>query len=138
MPAKDKIHDHVKNALTKAGWIITHDPYTVEYETDKVYADLAAERVIAATKGSEKILVEIKSFIGASIIQDFKEAYGQYMLYFDALVDMGSEYKLHLALSDTVYEVIQERPLIMLSLQRNAIPLIIVDIGLEEVIEWIN
>lgn len=97
MAARDKIHHNVKNALIKDGWIITHDPYRIEYGTDNVYADLAAERVIAATKGSEKILVEIKSFVGASIIQDFKEAYGQYMLYLDALEDMGLEYKLYIA-----------------------------------------
>ncbi len=27
MPAKDIIHDIVKTALTKDGWIITHDPF---------------------------------------------------------------------------------------------------------------
>jgi len=138
MAARDKIHYNVKNALTKDGWTITHDPYRIEYGTDNVYADLAAERVIAATKGSEKILVEIKSFVGASIIQDFKEAYGQYMLYLDALEDIGLEYKLYIALSNIAYRIIRQRPLISLSLQRKTVPLIIVNLNTEEVIEWIN
>lgn len=27
--AKDKYHDHVKEALVRDGWIITHDPYYI-------------------------------------------------------------------------------------------------------------
>ncbi len=27
MPAKDIYHETVKNAMLKAGWTITHDPY---------------------------------------------------------------------------------------------------------------
>jgi len=31
MPAKDIFHNHVKNALIKDGWFITHDPLTLKY-----------------------------------------------------------------------------------------------------------
>jgi hypothetical protein len=31
MPASDLYHDTVKNALTKDGWTITHDPYTLTF-----------------------------------------------------------------------------------------------------------
>lgn len=82
MPAKDKIHDSVKNALMKDGWTITHDPYTIEYDNELVYADLAAERPIAAERSGTKIIVEVKSFTGRSTIQDFKVALGQYRLYY--------------------------------------------------------
>jgi hypothetical protein len=40
----------------------------VYFEGVTVYADLAAERPIAAEKGGMKIAVEIKSFIGKSWI----------------------------------------------------------------------
>jgi hypothetical protein len=46
MPAKDRYHDTVKNALIKDGWIILADPYTVEYEGDNLYADLLAEKTL--------------------------------------------------------------------------------------------
>ena len=59
--AKDIIHDQVKNALIKDGWTITHDPYTLKYGTDNSYPDFAAERTVAAQKGQEKIIVEVKS-----------------------------------------------------------------------------
>lgn len=64
--AKDIIDQVVKNALIKDGWNITHDPYTIRFGNDKVYADLAAERAIAAEKSGSRIIIEVKSFIGRS------------------------------------------------------------------------
>src|SRR4051812_14072746 len=57
MSAKDLYHDIVKNALFKAGWTITHDPYTMTFGQKDVFVDLGAERMIGAEKGSEKIAV---------------------------------------------------------------------------------
>ena len=68
--AKDMIHDQVKNALVKDGWTITHDPYSIEYQQVTVWADLGAERPIAAERGGQKIVVEIKSFRGPSPIRE--------------------------------------------------------------------
>jgi hypothetical protein len=67
----------VKVALQKDGWVITHDPYTIQFGNDLLYADMAAERIFAAERDEQKIVVEVKSFIGYSIIQEFKEALGQ-------------------------------------------------------------
>ncbi len=66
MPARDKYHDEVKSALIKDGWTITHDPYVISYEEVTVYGDLGAERLVAAERGSRKIVVKIKSFIKRS------------------------------------------------------------------------
>ena len=33
MPARDYLHNIVKNALIKDGWIITHDPFTIVFGT---------------------------------------------------------------------------------------------------------
>lgn len=60
MAAADIIHDAVKNALIKDGWTITHDPYVIKYEEVTLYADLGAERAIAAELAGTKIVVEIK------------------------------------------------------------------------------
>lgn len=70
----------VKHALVKEGWAITHDPLTLEYEEVQVFVDLGAERVIAAEKEGEKIAVEVKSFLGPSLIRDVELALGQYVL----------------------------------------------------------
>lgn len=81
--ARDKIHYAVKNALIKDGWTITADPYYLKVADDEpdLAADLAAERPLAAEKGSRKIVVEIKSFLGRSLITEFYSALGQYLTY---------------------------------------------------------
>ena len=35
MAAKDKYHEHVKEALIKDGWTITHDPYVIKFDGEK-------------------------------------------------------------------------------------------------------
>jgi hypothetical protein len=58
MSAKDVYHSHVRNALIKDGWTITHDPYVLTFGPRDVFVDIGAERVIAAEKGSEKLLLK--------------------------------------------------------------------------------
>ena len=68
--AKDTIHQAVKNALTKDGWTVTDDPFHIKYKDLELQADLGAERPIAAIKAGRKIAVEIKSFVGRSLISE--------------------------------------------------------------------
>lgn len=66
MPALDRHHTAVRNALIKDGWTITADALTLFVGEDRVHTDLGAERVIAADNGTRKIAVEVKTFGGAS------------------------------------------------------------------------
>ena len=68
MPPKDLFHGAVKNALIKEGWTITHNPLFIRFGDIDLYIDLGAEKVIAAEKDGRKIAVEIKSFLGTSVI----------------------------------------------------------------------
>jgi len=68
----------VKNALVNDGWTITADPFEIEYKESKLKADLAADRVLAVERGTEKIVVEIKSFLSPSPIHELQAAMGQY------------------------------------------------------------
>jgi hypothetical protein len=77
MPARDIYHQCVRNALIKDGWTITHDPYTLSVGGTEAYIDLGAERLIAAERGTERIAVETKSFVGASEVRDLEVAVGQ-------------------------------------------------------------
>ena len=58
MPAKDKYHHQVRRALEKEGWIITHDPYTLRSIGVNFPIDSGAEKLIAAERANEKIVVE--------------------------------------------------------------------------------
>jgi hypothetical protein len=74
LSAKDIFHEAIKHGLEKDQWQISSDPLKLVWEEVKVKIDLAAERLIAAERGEEKIAVEIKSFIGMSAISDFHTA----------------------------------------------------------------
>lgn len=136
--AKDIIHEPVKSALIKDGWIITHDPFTIRYKDAMVFADLAAERTIAAEKAGRKIVVEIKSFVGHSAMQDFKAALGQYQTYLPFLKELNPEYKLYMAVSDTVYKEFFQRPSIQLLVRWHNLAVIAVSLKQEAITLWIN
>ncbi|NJR73799.1 MAG: fatty-acid oxidation protein subunit alpha [Scytonema sp. CRU_2_7] len=103
--AKDVFHQQVKNALIKDGWSITHDPLTIRIsEAVKLQIDLAAESAIAAERDSEKIAVEIKSFIGDSDISAFHTALGQYLNYYQALEEQEPDRIVYLAIPSETYQ----------------------------------
>jgi XisH protein len=57
--AKDKIHEIVKRVIQNDGWIVTDDPLILLIEDNSIAIDLAAEKMLIAEKGSEKIAIEI-------------------------------------------------------------------------------
>ena len=85
MPAKDLYHDAAKQALIHDGWTILRENYELKYRGDTLYPDLAAEKSIMALRGTQKILVEVKSFLGRSFITDLQAAIGQYVMYRDVI-----------------------------------------------------
>ncbi len=46
MPARDRYHYSLKNALIKDGWKITHDPLRLKWGVKDMYVDLGAERLV--------------------------------------------------------------------------------------------
>lgn len=79
MPARDFLHDAVRNALIRDGWTITHDPLRLNVPGRNLYVDLGAERLLAAERGAVEIAVEVKSFLGPSDVRDLEDALGQFM-----------------------------------------------------------
>jgi hypothetical protein len=138
MPQLDIIHNAVKNSLIKAGWTITDDPYIIQYRSTKLYADLGAERPIAAEREQEKIVVEVKSFVSASQFQDLKEALGQYDIYRYLLEESKIDRKLYVAISALIYNTFFQRDVIQLIIKKHQLPMIIVDTELEEILQWIE
>ncbi len=139
MPAKDLYHEAVKNALIKDGWTITADPYPIEYEDAELYPDLAIEKYISEEQRQRKIIIEIKSFLGPSMIKDFEMALGQYIFYRD-LIQLGQdEYQeIYLAIKDEIYETFFQRKSIQAVIKRHQLDLLVVNIEKEEIVQWIN
>lgn len=75
--AKDAIHEAVKKAITDDRWKILADPFRMDYGSYRLFADLAAERTLAAERDGRKIIVEIKTFSERSFIKAFQQALGQ-------------------------------------------------------------
>ncbi len=138
MPKLDIIHNAVKNALIKDNWVITDDPYVIQYRRTVLYADLGAERPIAVERQGQKLVVEVKSFVGASKIQDLKEALGQYDIYRYLLEEIAPERKLYIAISQIAYKTFFTQDITRLILNKHQLPIIVVDTEKEKVLQWIN
>ncbi|MEK7257501.1 MAG: element excision factor XisH family protein, partial [Bacteroidota bacterium] len=98
--ARDKIHLAVKNALVKDGWKVSFDPFCFKSGEVELEVDMAAERIIAASKEGREILVEVKSLDMKSLLYDFHGAIGQYINYRYALEDEFYSHELYLAISE--------------------------------------
>ncbi|MEH2218049.1 MAG: XisH family protein [Nostoc sp.] len=136
MPAKDAFHAVVKTALEKEGWLITHDPYTLQAGTLELYIDLGAEKIIAAEKKGQKIAVEIKSFLSPSKITELYAALGQFIIYRIALQKKEANRTLYLAVPSTVYNEFFILPFIQSVIQINQLCLLIYNIEQEAIDQW--
>jgi hypothetical protein len=70
----------------------------IEFEDARLYADLGAERTVAAQRGERRIVVEIKSFLGPSYYRDWELAVGQYEVYRRLLQVTDPQRELYLAI----------------------------------------
>jgi hypothetical protein len=138
MPASDHIHVAVRNALTKDGWTITDDPFTISYEEITVFADLAAEKTLAAEREGRRIVVEVKSFIGRSPIRDFEQALGQYALYMGLLEATEPDRELFIAVSDETYADLFQQKAIQFLVSRFRVAIVVVNVETEQVTQWIK
>jgi len=137
MPRRDIYHDLVVNILVTDGWVITQDPLTLSYGNKDVYADLGAEKTLAAEKGNLKIAVEIKSFLSPSAVYDLEVAIGQYNIYRDILTEIEPDRLPYLAIPDRVYKGIFSDPLGQLVIKRQQLQLLIFNEQKGRLVSWI-
>ena len=134
--AKDKYHYTVKRALEKDGWTITHDPLRYKVGARKIEIDLGAEQLIGAEKGTEKIAVEVKSFLGVSEITDFYHALGQYQVYLKAIEYNEPERVLFLAVPSDIFDSLFIDDLPKIVIESYNVHVISFDINSETVVLW--
>jgi len=104
MARRDIHHQVLKLALEREGWNVTDDPFFVKIGRKTAEIDLGAERIILAERATEKIAVEVKSFVGTSMITEFYKALGQFLMYQRALQTAEPERTLYLALPQAAYD----------------------------------
>ena len=136
MARKDIIHDAVRNALENDGWTITDDPFYVKIEGGRGFEiDLGAEKLLAAEKDSEKIVVEVKSFL-ASILHSFHQTLGQYLDYRDALEESNIDREIYIALPEEAHNKMSSYPFILRRIEKYDLKIIVIDVQAKKVVKW--
>lgn len=138
MPRKDFDHDTVREALTRDGWNITHDPYMLEYGGRNLYVDLGAESgALAAEKAGLKIAVEVKGFLAASDIAEWERALGQFVFYRFLIGKQEPDRVLYLAMRQEAYDRLFQDPRGIEFIETQNIFLLLWDHTKNEVVRWI-
>lgn len=138
MPAKDLFHNTVKTALEKDGWTIVNENLFIKIGNIEFYIDLVADRVLIAEKADQKIAVEVKSFIGVSVVSEFHTALGQFLNYRSALRKQQPERILYLAVSFDIYDDFFTSSFIQEVIAEHQVKLLIFEPNREEIVLWIN
>ena len=138
MSRRDLFHEAVVNALEREGWIVTHDPYFLEYGDQTLQIDVGAEMPIAAEREGRKIAVEIKSFVGKTVMSEFYAAIGQFLTYRNALRRQEAERTLYLAVPmeafGALFDPAHSRDLRV----ELALTLLVYDAEEETIVQWIE
>ncbi|MFN0035798.1 MAG: element excision factor XisH family protein [Saprospiraceae bacterium] len=136
--ARDFFHKAVRSALEKDGWTITNDPYLIKTEllNEALAADLGAEKLIGASKGKKKILVEIKSFLRESLVYEFHRAVGQIIGYQINMEIQEPDRMIFLAIPQFAWDKMVEQPFYRAVLEREKIHCLIFEPESESIISW--
>jgi hypothetical protein len=138
MPARDTFHDVVRNALTKDGWTITHDPYNISFGSRNIYTDLGAHKPLAAERGSDKIALEIKSFVGGSEVRELELGLGQFFLYRLMMSSVDPDRMLLLAIPDSARKSLFTDAAGQKIIAEMNLKLAVFSVEREEIVEWLR
>ncbi|MBD2382068.1 element excision factor XisH family protein [Trichormus variabilis] len=82
------------------------------------------------------MISEIKSFISSSLMKDFQNALGQYILYRDILQLADKNYEIYLAIRDTIFDTFFQRKSVQAVVELHQIKLIVFNNEREEITLW--
>lgn len=138
MAARDFFHAAVKQALVTDGWTITDDPLVVQFGSVELYIDLGAEKLIAAEKEGTTIAVEVKSFLGASLVTEFHAALDQFLNYRFALHQKDPDRELFLAVPVDIYNTFFALAFTKGVVEQYRVHLLVYNPAKQEVHQWIK
>lgn len=135
MPAEDKYHSSVVNALKKAGWTIISEQIRLLVKKRYVYLDLQAQN----QDNNQVILVEVKGFENiASPVSYLHQVVGQYIVYQAVMNYLGITHPLYLAVPLLAYQTFLQEEISQIVLNDAKIKLIVFDPDSEEITLWLN
>ena len=103
-----------------------------------MFVDLGAKKLLAAEREGQRIAVEIKSFVGKSLVKDWENAIGQYSLYLKILSKREPDRALYLAITEEIYTSFFQEDIVQVVLEDRTIKIIVIDPIQEVVTRWIN
>ena len=137
MPIRDSCHQQVMNALRKASWIVEESQVFLRADGLTFFADIQAQHINGSVQ--QIIIVEVKCFSDERFDQDeLYRAIGQYLIYRSALQLRAPQLPLYLAVPSLVYERLFREVVVQQVVRDSQIRLIVVDIELEEIIQWVG
>ena len=138
MPARDKYHDAVRNALIKDGWTITHDPFHLQWDDKEEYVTTEDERLIAAHKLDQNIAVVIAPCLQPLPDAELERSIDLCAVYRSVLAEQKPDCVLHLALPEEVVKDVFQEPLGRLLIEEGIARIIGFDPVEEKIIQWIS
>lgn len=136
MPAVDRCEPQIIHALEKDGWQIVrkHYPIHLGRRNGFVFADLRLQR-----NDTYAMIVELKCLMGAPFaLDEFYGAVGQYLVYKNGLELNKITEPLYLALPEPAYQHCMENDVIRATLINARINIIVVDLEVEEIVQWVH
>lgn len=136
MSRRDFYHEHVRNALIKAGWTITDDQLPLRFFTSRLYIDLAASKV--EEDGSLSLItVEVKNFrVRVDYVNEFQKAVGQYIMYRHLLRSLDFSHTLYLAIPENDSRSFFRDASVQSLLAAHDIKLLIFDPTTQTIVRW--
>jgi hypothetical protein len=137
MPAQDHHHAIFVRSLTKAGWTVLREQFTIaigQVEVRRMYIDLQVQ----SQSSQQIVLMEIKSF-EASPVHRFMELVGQYTVYRAALDHLEIDTPLYVAIPEYDYQTILQHILgrEVMGALKAPIPFVTYNPDTEEIVRWI-
>jgi hypothetical protein len=135
MPAKDRYHDAVKQALIKDGWTILDEQITLVLGERYLFVDIEAEQL----EMGQIILVEVKELEEVdSPVEALANAVGMYFLYRMVLDLDENIIPIYLAVSDAAFRGILAEPMGIHAIERAHIPMLVFNPEEEVIVRWIH
>ena len=131
MPTIDYCQSQVVHALQKAGWTVAPKPQRLVVGRRVVYIDVVAKQ------SNQKVFIEVKCFADPGSVHEQYVAIGQYLTYQKMLAIRDNPTPLYLAIPSTIYSR-RFDAIINGIIQDNHMKLLVIDLAMEMIVQWIE